>query len=552
MYEQPLEDRKKADLHSECNQEPKEQLPCVATQDPLLNNNFEDLSNPLANWISIPPTAVTVDMHTVGEPAIGHHSAVFILTPLTRKASLVQRDVQVCPGVPYHLSFFLAVDHIAAISGCSIEFIISNQVFYSHALPYPNIHGSIIATNGTLYDSLPVGDFTVEVKCTFPQLNPIIAKRSPQTQQSQPVGSSSQTQTQSQTGSSQQGSSQQGSAGSTQDSSQNGGQGQTQTSSQQQAGQQSTSSGQMGGSSQQSGSAGQQVGTSGQQSGSSSGVQTGTSSASQGSGTSGQGQGQTVGTSSQQMGGQQGSQQSGGNGQPMGQSTGGQPMVGMQMGQPMGGILPPPLYNGGYPGMQMGGQQQQPPQLQPAGPITAKVFVDDIQLTPATPPQGPQPQPGQSGFQQPTQIIMPIFAPGGYPFSLGQVNPGGPIQGVNPGGPMQVYTDPSQQQGYPIVGPGGIYQGQQQQGFQPQSGPGGIYVPQNVGPGGIQQQPQQQQQSNAAGNNDPQDQSGNALMSGLNSLLQSLGLGGGQGSTGINGGAIFNVATTPIDNLVQG
>jgi hypothetical protein len=117
---------------------------------------------------------------------------------------------------------------------------------------------------------------------------------------------------------------------------------------------------------------------------------------------------------------------------------------------------------------------------------------------------------------------------------------------------MQVYTDPSQQQGYPIVGPGGIYQGQQQQGFQPQSGPGGIYVPQNVGPGGIQQQPQQQQQSNAAGNNDPQDQSGNALMSGLNSLLQSLGLGGGQGSTGINGGAIFNVATTPIDNLVQG
>ena len=303
MYEHSLS---KVETWSELSSEPepKERPPCVATKNSLLNNNFEDLQNPLAHWISIPPAAVTVDMQTVGEPAIGRHSASFILTPLTRKALLVQRDVEVCPGVPYHLSFFLAVDHIAAISGCSIEFTISNQVLYRHALLYPNIASSVITTNGTLYDSPPVGDFMIKVKCSFPPLNQIISKCSPH-------------------------------------------------------------AGKMG--------------------------------------TQGQPMGQPVG---QQVG------------QPMRQTIS-QPVGGpigspLQMGQPIGQFLPPNFFqpvgggpdmppqlfqslrgapNGGsFLGNSLGPQQQQEQQQQmqipPVGPVTAKVFVDDIQLTQATPPQG--------------------------------------------------------------------------------------------------------------------------------------------------------------------
>jgi hypothetical protein len=84
MYEHSLSKVETwSELSSEFEPEPKERPPYIATQNPLLNHNFEDLSNPLANWISIPPTAVTVDMQTVEEPAISGHSAVFILTPLT-------------------------------------------------------------------------------------------------------------------------------------------------------------------------------------------------------------------------------------------------------------------------------------------------------------------------------------------------------------------------------------------------------------------------------------------------------------------------------------
>jgi hypothetical protein len=118
---------------------------------------------------------------------------------------------------------------------------------------------------------------------------------------------------------------------------------------------------------------------------------------------------------------------------------------------------------GGQPMGQAISQQQQDQQMQipPVGPVTAKVSVDDIQLTPAmpTPATPPQGQPPHQG----TQIDMPTSGPADCLFGLGQVNPGGPAQGQQPQllqqtqqpQPQRQPGDPAQGQGVAVGGPGG-------------------------------------------------------------------------------------------------
>jgi hypothetical protein len=105
------------------------------------------------------------------------HSAQFNLDNDRCSATLTQRNLTgLCPSQLYKLTFFLALEEVAATDNCQIDILLAKQVFWRHQLPYPNLIGSVVEVENTLmghqdgddeggYSIGDPSDFTVRVEC---------------------------------------------------------------------------------------------------------------------------------------------------------------------------------------------------------------------------------------------------------------------------------------------------------------------------------------------------------------------------------------------------